>query len=107
MVDAIVGMDPPTRRWFFLFPKHPTPISLTKPNLSNPHTRNGGTSFMVKIDKQDLSSSVEVDSVLADDGLAPSRLRMRRKLFDTLLLGSSGDEGLRELKRVRVRVPVL
>ena len=42
--------------------------------------------------------SVEVDSVLADDGLAPSRLRMRRKLFDTLLIGSpeGGDERLRE-----------
>lgn len=41
--------------------------------------------------------SREVDGVLADDGqLAPSRLRMRRKLFDTLLIGAPEDERLRE-----------
>ena len=34
--------------------------------------------------------------MLADDDLAPSRLRMRRKLFDTLLLGSPEDERLGE-----------
>ncbi len=45
--------------------------------------------------------SAEVDGVLADDDqLAPSRLRMRRKLFDTLLIGAPEDERLRELVKL-------
>ncbi|CAN0260896.1 unnamed protein product [Ectocarpus sp. 6 AP-2014] len=62
-------------------------------------TASSSTSEAVPLSRQtsgsstsELCTTLEVDSILSDDEPAPLRLKMRRKMFDTLLLGSSEDE---------------
>ncbi|CBJ32824.1 conserved unknown protein [Ectocarpus siliculosus] len=62
-------------------------------------TATSSTSEAVPLSRQtsgsstsELCTTLEVDSILSDDEPAPLRLKMRRKMFDTLLLGSSEDE---------------
>ncbi|CAM9631609.1 unnamed protein product, partial [Ectocarpus sp. 13 AM-2016] len=62
-------------------------------------TATSSTSEAVPLSRQisdsstsELCTTLEVDSILSDDDPAPLRLKMRRKMFDTLLLGSSEDE---------------
>ncbi|CAM9134683.1 unnamed protein product [Ectocarpus sp. 12 AP-2014] len=62
-------------------------------------TATSSTSEAVPLSRQisdssssELCTTLEVDSILSGDDPAPLRLKMRRKMFDTLLLGSSEDE---------------
>ncbi|CAB1116840.1 unnamed protein product [Ectocarpus sp. CCAP 1310/34] len=62
-------------------------------------TATSSTSEAVPLSRQlsgsstsELCTTLEVDSILSDDDPAPLRLKMRRKMFDILLLGSSEDE---------------
>ena len=45
---------------------------------------------------EQLSAEVEIDEALTEVGVAPFRLKMRRKIFDTLILGFTEGDRLRE-----------
>lgn len=47
--------------------------------------------------RQGLSMDAEVDDILDETGIAPMRLKMRRKLFETLIMGSLDVDRIREL----------
>ncbi|CAM9634969.1 unnamed protein product [Pylaiella littoralis] len=82
---AIWHLDHTTFDTTALFSRAPAMASPAAP-LSRQSSTSSSTS--------ELFASVEVDGVLEEDGLPPSRLRMRKKLLDTLLLGSPEDQRL-------------
>ena len=45
---------------------------------------------------QQLSAEMELEDALTEAGIAPFRLKMRRKIFDTLTLDFSEGDRLRE-----------